>query len=345
MQLPLEWSAESGVPPQMVLRHFCEWTVSGAFPPGTLVTSTGREVPLLSIFEWAYALMHEGQIFIRGWSSHLDPAEALSRLQSILVTAENVWKFCEASGTFPPPSLLSGWRRALALISKEKELSPPPCPHAQDNAERLHARDCALGQINTMRSMLGGLRGERTHFGPRREGNEPISFEFWEPKWTRARQFAQTDTERCGDVELQQQLDTLNAGWDALVAEESQKPPVTTDSPAENMSVRLRITKATRTVILDGKEILLSEQTLKLLCLLAERARDSAPPVNNRDIEGCLWGNNVSTLVRPSRDAIRSLRDALAAGSNADSVRDLITNRPHMGYSLALMASEIVFVN
>jgi hypothetical protein len=231
--LPLEWAAESGFPPQMVLRCLCEWTVVGAFPRGSLVTATGTEVAPLSVFEAFQALANEGAVHIGGYSWHIDASEALERLSAILVEREAVIRFCENTGTLPPRSLLGGIKRVWAANILQKHLAPPPCPGAEECAGRQSARQHAIGWMNTLRGKLAGLQGKPTWLGPRRSDNEPVDFDYWNAHWAKTWERAQEDVKRSGDLDLQKELDSLQAEWAAFVAQETAAlAHQTTDRPA-----------------------------------------------------------------------------------------------------------------
>jgi len=105
---------------------------------------------------------------------------------------------------------------------------------------------------------------------------------------------------------------------------------------------RLVIARSAKSVSLDGIDYALSDQTFKLLCLLAARARGDQPFATTRDIEQEIWGSSVHRVSRPARDVVRELREALAAGaSDPDAVRRLIENKHNRGWRLTLAAGMI----
>jgi hypothetical protein len=221
MDLPLAWAEESGEPPQMVLRHLCEWTVAGAFPPGALVTAVGSEVDPLSIFEAFRALSNQGSVNIGGWSWHLDPGEALELLNTVLVTRDHVLSFCERTGTLPPPSLRGGVGWLLAILGQQKHLAPPPCPDGEDHAVRQNARRHAIGTMNSLRNMIAGLEGKPVRFARRRIAGEPIDLDCWNEDWRKMWEHARADVERSKEIDLRRELDALNSQWAALMAQEA----------------------------------------------------------------------------------------------------------------------------
>ncbi len=105
---------------------------------------------------------------------------------------------------------------------------------------------------------------------------------------------------------------------------------------------RLVIARSIKSVSLDGIDCALSDQTFKLLCLLAARARGDQPFATTRDIEQEIWGASLHRVSRPARDVVRELREALAAGaSDPDAVRRLIENKRNRGWRLTLAAGMI----
>jgi DNA-binding winged helix-turn-helix (wHTH) protein len=352
LALPPQWAAESGLPPEMVLRHLCEWTVVGAFPQGALVTSLGSEVAPLSIFEAFRAITNQGEVHLGGWSWHIDPAEGFDRLNGVLVTTQDVLKFCETTNTLPPRSLLGGVRRLWALINRQKHLAPPPCPDAEEHARRQFARGNVIGTMNTLRGILAGLQGQRTAFGPRRIAGHAIDFDFWGKRWERTRNHAHDEITACRDAGLQQELDSLEAGWRALVEAETRASAGSVDNEdsaataeeaiPQKKVVRLCIKRHLRLAAIDGEQRVIAEQPLKLLCLLAENAKRDNGYVSNSKIEDYLWGSNLSKVTRTTRDVIRDLRDAIAGdAANGSELRGLIETRTNLGYRLALKPEEI----
>jgi DNA-binding response OmpR family regulator len=186
-----------------------------------------------------------------------------------------------------------------------------------------------------------------------RESSEPIDFSIWTPAWMETRESAQRAILRCGDSSLQPVLDALDAGWAALVAEESRSLaalPASADDgeAAAGPPVRLRIRVRDQIAMVDGEPRPVSEQPFKLLCLLARRATDDKGEdtfVEHRTIADHLWGKNQHKVSRPVRDVVRDLRKALEAGRAAD--RDaksgsLVEVRHNVGYRLQLPPDEIV---
>ncbi|MFN3351245.1 hypothetical protein [Pseudorhodoplanes sp.] len=105
---------------------------------------------------------------------------------------------------------------------------------------------------------------------------------------------------------------------------------------------RLVITRSAKFVSLDDIDYALSDQTFKLLCLLAARARSDQPFAATRDIEQEIWGSSLHRVSRSARDVVRELREALVAGaSDRDAVRRLIENQRNRGWRLTLVADAI----
>lgn len=114
-------------------------------------------------------------------------------------------------------------------------------------------------------------------------------------------------------------------------------------APETGVAPRLVICRAAKNVTLDGVTKVLADQGFKLLVLLAEQALKSQAVVENRRIEGHLWGANVHRITSEVREPVRALRDALAADSaDPKAIRSLIENRRNPnGYRLALAPEEI----
>ena len=112
---------------------------------------------------------------------------------------------------------------------------------------------------------------------------------------------------------------------------------------SRNVSPRLIVQRAAKTVSLDGHPKTLPDQAFQLLLLLAEHAKNSSSIIENRAIEARLWGSNIHKISSQVREPVRALRDALATGSSdSEAVRALIENRrkPN-GYRLVLAPEEI----
>lgn len=122
----------------------------------------------------------------------------------------------------------------------------------------------------------------------------------------------------------------------ALALDLSRLEPDTTPAP------RLVIARSAKSVSLDGISYALSDQTFKLLYLLAVRARNDQSCVTTRDIEQEIWGSSIHRVSRSARDVVRELRKALTAGtSHPAAARQLIANKRNRGWRLTLAAAEI----
>jgi DNA-binding response OmpR family regulator len=113
--------------------------------------------------------------------------------------------------------------------------------------------------------------------------------------------------------------------------------------PPPAFAPRLVICRSAKSVTLDGTPKTLADQSFKLLVLLAEQALRSPAVLENRRIEEQLWGSAVHRISSESREPVRALRDALAAGrADIKAVRSLIENRRNPnGYRLALTSEDI----
>lgn len=113
-------------------------------------------------------------------------------------------------------------------------------------------------------------------------------------------------------------------------------------APETVVAPRLLIARSVKSVSLDGVDYALSDQTFKLLCLLAARARGDQPFANTRDIEQEIWGSSLHLVSRSARDVVRELRKALLTGaSEPDALRRLIENKRNRGWRLTLAADMI----
>ena len=237
LSLSSKWAGVSGVPKEMVLRRICEWSVSGAFPDGAFVTASGVQIPPLDIYMSFLAIeaSRDGghPIHLDGYTYYDNGRLGLQLLEKVLVIHEHVSEFCNRINTIPPPPLLSGFRRLWVLRSRRKHLVPPPCTDGPVHAARLAAHNGAIGHLNALRSMLSGLQGKPTMFGPRRAKNETVDFDFWEPRWKAAREHSQNDIRRSGDVGLQEELNALDAAWASFMTNEVESRTRSTTSSIE----------------------------------------------------------------------------------------------------------------
>ena len=113
-----------------------------------------------------------------------------------------------------------------------------------------------------------------------------------------------------------------------------------------SLAPRLVIRRTAKTVSLDGRPKILSDQEFQLLVFLAEQALKSPAIVENREIEAHIWGANIHRISSQVREPVRALRDALTRGSaDIKSVRALIENRRNPnGYRLALPPEAIQLI-
>jgi hypothetical protein len=89
---------------------------------------------------------------------------------------------------------------------------------------------------------------------------------------------------------------------------------------------RLVLRRSDQSVTFDGTSKVLSDQSFKLLLVLAKEAQAGRPHVENRTIEDELWATAIEGQVG---DAIRRLRDALASVlGGRKQVNKLVRNRP-----------------
>jgi hypothetical protein len=342
LRLPEEWAAVSGLTPHMVMRRLCDWVVAGAFPSGSLIDQLGKEVPTLDIYQAYLAVINNGQAYVDGTTSYLDSGTCRELLAKLLVTQEGLQSFCERTNTYPPPSILQGFRRAWVIVRSEKNQAPPECSDAKMHAARQQARRTAEGWLNNLSNKLAGLQGKPVRFGPHREDNSPIDMEYWNAQWQDIRSRVMKELPNSESPDLQRQLETLDADWAALLAAERAAFPDTTE-PSPNRELadtttaqpRLVLKIGDQSVILDGKRYELPPKPFALLLALCRKALGSAEPVQNSELEKVLWGDEVSTKFRPVRDVVRDLRDRLPNKMLVDN------NRTLGGYRLVLPKQDI----
>jgi hypothetical protein len=228
LALAVDWAAAAGMPKELVLRRLCHWAMAGAFPEGAFITAAGAQISAFDIYLSFRAatedtgLFSSGGIYLDGYTVYNNNERwGMHVLAKALITASNVFVFCKCTKTLAPPSLSSGFSRLLAGWDRTKHVAPPECPDADEFAARHHARDHAIGLINSLRATLSGLQGKPTRLGPRRVPNEPIDFECWGAKWKRTHSDAQDAIARCHDSSLQHELDSVGAEWNAFVEQET----------------------------------------------------------------------------------------------------------------------------
>jgi hypothetical protein len=229
LALAVDWAAAAGMPKELVLRRLCHWAMAGAFPEGAFITVTGAEISPFDIYLSFRAateetgLLGSGGIYLDGYTfCNNNDRWGMHVLAKVIITAPNVFVFCKHTKTLAPPSLLSGFSRLLAGWDRAKHVAPPECPDADEIAAKHHARDHAIGLINSLRSTLSGLQGKpTTRLGASRVPDELIDFEYWGAKWKRTLGDAQEAIARCHDPSLQRELDSVDAEWNAFVEQES----------------------------------------------------------------------------------------------------------------------------
>jgi hypothetical protein len=341
LTLPPEWAAISGLTPLIVMRRVCEWVVAGAFPDGSLIDPVGKPVPALDIYQ-AYLTVTNGHAHIDGIISYQNREVSRELIAKLLVTREGVLNFCERTNTYPPPSILMGWRRAWVVLRREKNQAPPECPDANIHAARLQARRSAEGWLNQLRRQLDGLQGKPSRRGPRREDNQPIDAEYWNAEWQKYRINVVGEIAKADDPELQRHLELLDAEWAAFLASEqaaraAPAEPIQAEEVAKPKASepRLVVTVKDRTVVLDGVRYELPPKPFVLLLALCRKAMESTDLVPNAALEGVLWGGELSEKVRPVRDVVRDLRSRLPDKMLVDN------NKTRGGYRLSLSAEEI----
>jgi hypothetical protein len=361
--LAAEWAQSSGMPINMVLRRLCEWAVAGAFPEGTFVTSGGEKIAPLDLLIAVRVVIGNGQAPFGDETINTDVDVARDRVTSALLTGHDILEFCERTETLPPPSMLGGLRRLLAGRDRRKHVAPPECPAADEHAARQWAYRNAVGGLNALRSNSTRLKGEHMGPGPRRTENDPVSFEYWGPKWMKMRDDVQADILRCGDNELQQKLSALEAEWKEFVdgnsakAEadaEPQRGSVNTVAFTETLPAnativageptitepRLRISKTLRRAHLDGHKLTLYPRQFKLLLMLAETAMKSEGPALKIALESHLFAGRFDD--KALGQAVHKLKtQMIESGLAADVGQSIIENVRATGYRLLLPASDI----
>lgn len=216
------WASEAGVPPEMVLRNLCDWSMVGAFPDDALVTATGDRVDPFDIFMSRKAMSAGlGGVQLDGTETH-NPQWGASLLESVIVSEIGVRAFCERTKTVTPSIRARSFRRLIG-VALGWHIAPPPCPDAEEHAAKHQARNSALADIGSLRAILAGLRGQPTRFGPRRTGDGEIDLGHCEKQWNSRKDHALSGIRRCGDAHLEQAVESLDSEWAALLAAEAQK--------------------------------------------------------------------------------------------------------------------------
>ncbi|MDB5407741.1 MAG: hypothetical protein JWL84_2653 [Rhodospirillales bacterium] len=359
LNLAAEWAEESGAPMNMVLRHLCEWAVAGGFPEGAFMISTGDEIPPLDVLTAFRLVAGNGRANIAGYTAHKDPAVEIELLRRVLVPTQAVLDFCERTSTRPPASLRQRFGWLFARRDRRKNLAPPECPGVEEHVVRHFARRNAAFGVDSLRAMLADLTGKSGRPRSRRVREESSDPGYLESKWADRHQSIQEDIRRCGDEQLQQDLDALQIAWQMFVAEQhsaqaqaaeqarvvAEAVPLSDaivevaaiDQPAA-MEPRLRIWNSTRCVRLDGAEVILTRRSFKLLRVMTEAAVESAMLVSIGVLESLVDGSGDKAVAQ----AVYVLKQELIRGGVApDCARTLTENFRGTGYRLTLPASDI----
>jgi DNA-binding winged helix-turn-helix (wHTH) protein len=114
-------------------------------------------------------------------------------------------------------------------------------------------------------------------------------------------------------------------------------------TPAYAAQPRLILIKAKQTIALDGHEMTLPPRSFDLLWLLSEVITGGGGVVTRRQIEQRLWGSQIVSK-KAAADAIRDLRQQLAATPGGLRREELIETRHAKGYMLALPAPAIQLI-
>ena len=150
--------AESGTPPEMVLRRLCDWAVAGGFPDGAFVTSVGERISPLDLLTAVRVVIGNGQATIGNSIIYMSPPMAGHQLAGAPLTAHNVLKFCAHTNTLPPPSVLGRLKRFLAARDRGKHVVPPECSDADEHAARQYAYRDAIDGLNTLARISPDLK-------------------------------------------------------------------------------------------------------------------------------------------------------------------------------------------
>lgn len=370
----VEWANEAGMPATMVLQRLCEWAVAGGFPEGAFVTATGDTIPPVDLLTSCRLVIGNGRAKIGEWTAHKDPAVEIDFLNTVLVTSRDVLQFCERTNTRPPSSLREGFRWPFGWGEQGKNAAPPECPDVDEHVVRQFADGLARGGLNHLRATIAELKGKPTRSRPRAVGSEPVNLEYWGPKWRDRRDRVEKDIHASGNKELQKDLDALDAEWVALVAEATHAAVARANAGARTVAadnvaltgattksaasigesaeaefrrtpVRMLIKRSKRLVTVDGVVRSIPKQPFELLCLLAEKAKVDDGYVSNADIGAHIWGDRYRKILRPTRDVVRELRDALVGDMDVgrSELRKKIDMHKKHGVRLRLTAEEIAF--
>lgn len=118
---------------------------------------------------------------------------------------------------------------------------------------------------------------------------------------------------------------------------------VTDLTPTATLDPTLILIKPRQSIMLKGHEMTLPPRSFDLLWLLSEVIAGGGGVVTRRQIEQHLWGSQIVSKTAAA-DAIRDLRQQLAAAPGYSREAEFIETRHRKGYVLALSADAIQLV-
>ncbi len=214
-----DWSDQSGELPLLTLRRICDWAICGRFPDRTFLLPNGQQIDHLDL--------HRAMRIELGVHAPISRDEAAKLLGSAIVSKAGIQSFCEDLGVQPPPEMQPRKSKLLRFLAKPEHLGPPDCPAAALVADRLEARDLAIGALSILGALIIQVWRDPNHAIAEREIHE----------WSIRCDDAQSKTEASDDPHLRQQLADLKREWKSLTAPEkiedeaASQPPQPSELP------------------------------------------------------------------------------------------------------------------
>src|ERR1700722_5687616 len=189
-----EWSAQSGELEFVILRRICDWAICGEFPDGAFVLPTGQAVDILTL--------HRAMRSVTRVGAPINEDLAIETIRQTIVSKAAIKDYCERMGVDLPLSLSTLGSRVRRFVAKGRHIVPPECPNGFERVIRLEARWAAIGLMNTMKSQLPRVSGDSKFAEQARE------------RWLSYADYAQSEADASGDLEIQMQLAALKEEWE-----------------------------------------------------------------------------------------------------------------------------------
>jgi hypothetical protein len=181
--------------------------MDGGFPAHAFVTEGGEKLDpfdVLAVIETA----------TNGSAAPGIQQSAAGILRGVLISWQAVRELSEITQTVRPRRMLRSVNKLLAAITG-LNLAPPPCPGADEEADKRLARQSATRQMNQYRATLASLRTE-----PKLErfwGPYAPALDDWAARWTKTREAIGADLDQCGGDDLYRDFDALTAEWNTFI--------------------------------------------------------------------------------------------------------------------------------